>query len=67
MAGNLPLELPCLAVGVEYAVTKKIPYGRLGEVPFLVVGEVVLENVLHVGGVGRDDEPTAEATVEGEG
>lgn len=67
MASDLPLELPCLAIGVEYAITEKVSQGDLEEVPLLIVVEVVLEEMLHVGGVGREDDPTAEAAVEGEG
>jgi len=51
MAGDLPLVSPLGAVDVEDAVAEEV----LGEVvqraPLAVVGEVVLEDVLHVGGL----------------
>ena len=67
MDGNLPLELPCLAIGVEYSITEKISQVHFEKVPLLVVVEVILEKMLHVGRVGRVDDPMAVAAVEGKG
>ena len=55
MAGDLPLVSPLGAVDVEDAVAEEV----LGEVvqraPLAVVGEVGLEDVLHVGGLDGVD------------
>uniref|UniRef100_A0A5K1E755 Uncharacterized protein n=1 Tax=Nymphaea colorata TaxID=210225 RepID=A0A5K1E755_9MAGN len=67
MAGQLPLDLPGFAVGVEDAVAEEVSDGGVHERAFWVGLEPSLEHVLDVGGVGGDDEAGTEGTAEGDG
>jgi len=66
MAGDLSLELPCVAIGVEYPRAEEVGEGTNDDIALLVVGEAGLENVLHVGWVGSEDLEVAQWAVEGE-
>ena len=67
MAGELALELPVVAVGVEDSVAEEVTEGAV-ECGALVVGwEVGFEDVLDDGGVDREDLAGAERVAEGEG
>lgn len=67
VAGDLSLELPALAVDVEYAIAEEVGEDGSGEAALLVNVEVGLEDVLDVGRVGRIDGAGAEGAVKDEG
>ena len=64
MAGDLSLELPVVAVGIEDATTKKIREDDSKELAFMVVVEVGLEDVLDIGGVASEDNTCAQTAVD---
>ena len=55
VAGDLPLKLPGVSVGVEDSCAKEIGEGVNEGVALLVVGETGLENVRNGGGVAGDN------------
>ena len=55
MAGNLPLELPILAIGDEDLGIEEIGERLEMDEAFLVNRELGLEDVLYSGGVGGED------------
>jgi len=67
VAGDLPLELPRVAVGVEDSGAEEIGEGVDKGIALLVVGEAGLENVLHGSGVTSEDLEAAQWAAEGEG
>lgn len=67
MAGDLPLELPGVTVGVENAVAEEVLENFTEEVAFLVDGEVGLEDVLNHSRVGGDNEAAAQRVVHSDG
>lgn len=54
VAGELALELPGGAIGVEDAVAEEVAEGAVEGGAFVVEGEVGLEDVLDDGGVGGE-------------
>ena len=66
VAGDLSLELPSVAVGVEDSRAEEIGEGADEGISLLVVGEAGLENVLHGCRVASEDLKTAQWAVEGE-
>ena len=66
MAGDLSLELPSVAVGVEDSRAEEIRERVDEGIALLVVGEAGLENVLHGGRVASDDLDAAQWAAQGE-
>ena len=66
VAGDLSLELPCVAIGVEYPRAEEVGEGANDGIALLVVGEAGFENVLYVGRVGSEDLDASQWAVEGE-
>lgn len=64
MDGDLSLELPVVAVGIEDAATEKIKEFGCEGLAFLVVVEVGLEDVLDIGGVASEDNTYAQIAVD---
>lgn len=67
MAGNLSLKLPSFTVGTEDTVAEKITDGTFKRETFAVAREVGFENMLHYGGVCRENLAGTEGAVEDEG
>ena len=66
VAGDLSLELPSVAIGVEDPRAEEIGEGAVEGIALLVVGEAGLENMLHGCRVASEDLETAQWAVEGE-
>ena len=66
VAGDLPLKLPSVAVGVEDSGAEEIGEVVNKDGALYIVGETGLENVLYGGGVAGDDLAAAQGAVEGE-